>query len=228
MRARLLCRLTTNLAVLLVTFAMLFAVLVVPGEPDRPEDAPVSVASDSGTGGGYGSGNLGRWQQQGNAISSVEQIRQVRRDDGIFMFGDSISVQDGKSLAQLLAGTTGDTLATHNWSGQPTAPAVDALEKWARYFATASGSISSWQRPSGGTRTCASSPGPSSWLRDRNGSGLTFGTVSTPRSRSVSRPATRSSSTPSGPVSRQRWRGTSARGTRRCRPCRPRGRGRTA
>jgi len=134
MRARLLCRLTTNLAVLLVTFAMLFAVLVVPGEPDRPEDAPVSVASDSGTGGGYGSGSLGRWQQQGHAISSVEQIRQVRRDDGIFMFGDSISVQDGKSLAQLLAGTTGDTLATHNWSGQPTAPAVDALETWARDF----------------------------------------------------------------------------------------------
>lgn len=134
MRARQLCRLTINLVVVAVTCAVLLAVLVVPAGTGRLEEDPVSVASDSGSGGGYGSGKLGRWQSQGNAISTDEHIRRVRRDDGIVMFGDSISVQDGKSLAQLLASTTGDSLATHNWSGQPTAPGVDALQKWADDF----------------------------------------------------------------------------------------------
>jgi len=137
MRAKLLGRLTIDLGILAVTCAVLLAVLVVPagrGEPGRSAGDPVAVASDSGIGGGYGSGEPSHWRQQSRSISPDEQIRRVRRSDGIVMFGDSISVQDGKSLAALLSSTTGDSLATHNWSGQPTAPGVDALQQWAVDF----------------------------------------------------------------------------------------------
>ncbi|WP_433011265.1 hypothetical protein [Kribbella sp. CA-294648] len=140
MRTKLLGRLTVDLGLLMVTCAVLLSVLVVPagrGErsgPGRSAEAPVSVASDSGIGGGYGSGQLSPWRQQSRSISPDEQVRRVRREDGIVMFGDSISVQDGKSLAALLARRTGDSLAVHNWSGQPTAPAIDALQHWADRF----------------------------------------------------------------------------------------------
>jgi hypothetical protein len=33
-----------------------------------------------------------------------------------------------------LGRTTGDSLAVHDWSGQPTSAAVDALEEWARTY----------------------------------------------------------------------------------------------
>jgi GDSL-like lipase/acylhydrolase family protein len=140
MRARLLGRAVLKYGMPVVACAALFAVLTVPagrGErvgPGRSAGDPVSVASGSGIGGGHGSGQPGLWQQRAKRISPDEQIRRVRREDGIVMFGDSISVQDGKSLAELLASTTGDRLATNNWSARPTARAVDALQQWADDF----------------------------------------------------------------------------------------------
>ncbi|MFE9749422.1 hypothetical protein ACFYOT_31300 [Saccharothrix saharensis] len=83
---------------------------------------------------GYGSGALGPWENSSKAISTLTQIRPVLDTDGLFMFGDSISVQDGYSLAQRLHSRTGDVIAVHNWSGRPTAPAVDALAQWAQTY----------------------------------------------------------------------------------------------
>lgn len=79
----------------------------------------------------YGSGQLGDWTVLSRAISSTATIAYVRDHDGVYMFGDSIAVQDGKALATMLKERTGSTLAVHNWSGRPTDPAVDALENWA-------------------------------------------------------------------------------------------------
>ena len=84
--------------------------------------------------GGYGSGELGPWEGLSKAISDPATIRQVRDQNGLFMFGDSIAVQDGYTLAQRLKARTGDLLAVHNWSGRPTEPAVDALAEWARTY----------------------------------------------------------------------------------------------
>lgn len=83
---------------------------------------------------GYGSGALGPWENLSKAISTLTQIRPVLSTDGLFMFGDSISVQDGYSLAQRLLARTGDQIAVHNWSGRPTAPAVDALAQWSSAY----------------------------------------------------------------------------------------------
>lgn len=78
----------------------------------------------------YGSGALGDWTNASRAIAEPATIRAVRDANGIYMFGDSISVRDGKALAERLYDF--DTLlAVHNWSSRPTAPAVDALEEWA-------------------------------------------------------------------------------------------------
>lgn len=137
MRARLLGRAVLKFGMPVVACAALFAVITVPAEragSGRSAGGPVSVASGSGIGGGHGSGQPGLWLQKGKRISPDEQIRRVRREDGIVMFGDSISVQDGESLAKLLTSTTGDLLATNNWSGRPTGPAVDALQQWSDDF----------------------------------------------------------------------------------------------
>jgi hypothetical protein len=83
---------------------------------------------------GYGSGALGPWEGSSKRISTLTQIRPVLASDGLFMFGDSISVQDGHSLAERLLSRTGDQLAVHNWSGRPTEPAVDALAEWAQAY----------------------------------------------------------------------------------------------
>jgi hypothetical protein len=82
----------------------------------------------------YGSGELGPWADGSKAITDPPNIRQVRDSNGLFMFGDSISVQDGYLLAERLRDRTGDLLAVHNWSGRPTAPAVDALAEWAQTY----------------------------------------------------------------------------------------------
>ncbi|MEV4313152.1 hypothetical protein [Actinocrispum sp. NPDC049592] len=82
----------------------------------------------------YGSGELGPWDTGQRRISEPSTIRQVRDTDGLYMFGDSISVQDGYALAVRLKARTGDLLAVHNWSGRPTAPAVDALQDWATTY----------------------------------------------------------------------------------------------
>ncbi|MET9314802.1 hypothetical protein ABZX12_23555 [Kribbella sp. NPDC003505] len=78
----------------------------------------------------YGSGELGDWTILSRSISTTATITYVRDHDGVFMFGDSIAVQDGKALATKLL-NRGISLAVHNWSGRPTRPAVDALENWA-------------------------------------------------------------------------------------------------
>ncbi|HZX02651.1 hypothetical protein [Kribbella sp.] len=78
----------------------------------------------------YGSGQLGDWTILSRSFSTPAAITYVRDHDGVCMFGDSIAVQDGKALATKLL-NRGISLAVHNWSGRPTAPAVDALENWA-------------------------------------------------------------------------------------------------
>ncbi|MEV0288530.1 MULTISPECIES: hypothetical protein [unclassified Kribbella] len=93
--------------------------------------ATVAAAENSSAADLYGSGMLGDWTILSRAISSTATIAYVRDHDGVYMFGDSIAVQDGKALATKLMSRTGSSLAVHNWSGRPTAPAVDALENWA-------------------------------------------------------------------------------------------------
>jgi hypothetical protein len=96
--------------------------------------ATVTSAETSSAADLYGSGMLGDWTILGRAISTAATITYVRDHDGLYMFGDSISVQDGRSLATLLMSRTGASLAVHNWSGRPTAPAVDALQNWATKY----------------------------------------------------------------------------------------------
>jgi len=83
--------------------------------------------------GNYGSGVLGAWERQARAISAEAQIRKTRESDGVFMFGDSIGVQDGPALAKQLS-RLGLNVAVHNWAGRPVTPAVDALDTWAQDY----------------------------------------------------------------------------------------------
>jgi hypothetical protein len=83
--------------------------------------------------GGYGSGVLGAWERQARAISNEAQIRKTRETDGVFMFGDSLGVQDGPSLARMLS-ALGINTAVHNWAGRPVTPAVDALDTWSQDY----------------------------------------------------------------------------------------------
>jgi hypothetical protein len=91
----------------------------------------VSAATTTGP---YGSGVLGSWANGTRAISTTEQIHRVLDTDGVYMFGDSISVQDGKSLATRLRGRDGSQMAVNNWSSRPTSGAVDALQQWASAY----------------------------------------------------------------------------------------------
>ncbi|MEV0290572.1 MULTISPECIES: hypothetical protein [unclassified Kribbella] len=93
--------------------------------------ATEASAVDSGP---YGSGVLGSWAGSTKAISTATQIQRTRETNGVYMFGDSISVQDGKSLAIRLLGRDGSQLAVHNWSSRPTSGAVDALQQWAATY----------------------------------------------------------------------------------------------
>ena len=83
--------------------------------------------------GAYGSGVLSNWERFARAISNEAQIRNTRETDGVFMFGDSIGVQDGPALAKQLA-QLGINMAVHNWAGRPVTPAVDALDMWAQEY----------------------------------------------------------------------------------------------
>jgi hypothetical protein len=127
-----------SIFVTLVVLALLAGALVVL-EP-RTTDAD---ATAEGTGsysvptkgpGLYGSGTLGPWRDLIRRISPEDQIRDVLTFDGIFLFGDSIAVQDSSALERRLADSTGDSIAFHDWSGQPTSAAVDALEEWSRDY----------------------------------------------------------------------------------------------
>jgi len=81
----------------------------------------------------YGSGALGPWQDWGCSISPPPIIKQVLAADGVFMFGDSISVSTARELAELLL-PSGTLLAVNNWSGRPTAPSVNACLAWIRTY----------------------------------------------------------------------------------------------
>lgn len=93
-----------------------------------------SEAVAATNGGLYGSGVLGSWTSATRAISTAAQIQRTRETNGVYMFGDSISIQDGKSLATRLLGRDGSQLAVHNWSSRPTSGAVDALQQWATAY----------------------------------------------------------------------------------------------
>ena len=99
--------------------------------------AAASASAESVTGltslGNYGSGVLGAWERQARAISNESQVRKTRENDGVFMFGDSIGVQDGPPLARQLS-QLGISVAVHNWAGRPVTPAVDALDTWAQDY----------------------------------------------------------------------------------------------
>ncbi|WP_460660643.1 SGNH/GDSL hydrolase family protein [Kribbella swartbergensis] len=96
--------------------------------------ATATEAAAATSGGPYGSGVLGSWATATRAISTAAQIQRVRDTNGVYMFGDSISVQDGKALATRLLGRDGSQLAVHNWSSRPTSGAVDALQEWAERY----------------------------------------------------------------------------------------------
>jgi hypothetical protein len=83
--------------------------------------------------GGYGSGVLGAWERQARAISNEAQIRKTRDTDGVFMFGDSLGMQDAPALARQLS-ALGINVAVHNWAGRPVTPAVDALDTWSQDY----------------------------------------------------------------------------------------------
>ncbi|WP_344844423.1 hypothetical protein [Kribbella ginsengisoli] len=80
--------------------------------------------------GPYGSGNLGEWKGLSKAVATEATIERVLSVNGVFMFGDSLGVQDGKALALRLKSKLGLELAVNNWSGRPTKDTVDALANW--------------------------------------------------------------------------------------------------
>jgi hypothetical protein len=97
--------------------------------------ATAATSSATATPGGlYGSGTLGPWANGTKAISTAAQIQHTRETNGVYMFGDSISVQDGKALATRLLKRDGSQMAVHNWASRPTSGAVDALQQWATTY----------------------------------------------------------------------------------------------
>ena len=82
----------------------------------------------------YGSGTLGAWQSGTPFASGPVQITAALASGGAFVFGDSISVENGGALATALYAATGQTLAIHAWSGRPTKPAVDQLATWVAQY----------------------------------------------------------------------------------------------
>ncbi|MEU8221470.1 GDSL-type esterase/lipase family protein [Kribbella sp. NPDC048915] len=127
---------TAAIAVTLMVLALLGGAMVAL----EPRTTAASSPSDStytppAKGPGkYGSGALGPWEHLVRRISTEDEIRDVLAFDGIFMFGDSISVQNSAGLERLLTNRTGEPIAMHDWSGQPTSAAVDALEEWSRRY----------------------------------------------------------------------------------------------
>ncbi|WP_238332275.1 hypothetical protein [Kribbella jejuensis] len=93
-----------------------------------------AFAGASASTGPYGSGVAGSWTSATHAISTAAQFQRTRETNGVYMFGDSISVQDGKALAIRLLNRNGTQLAVHNWSSRPTSGAVDALQQIASAY----------------------------------------------------------------------------------------------
>ena len=114
---------------IVVLTAFLLTLLHLEAPAAHAKAAPPAV--DPGS---YGSGTLGSWQGDNHVISDSAAVRETVKNNGVVLFGDSIAVQDGKSLATRLLSRSGASLAVHNWSGRPTAPAVDALQSWASRY----------------------------------------------------------------------------------------------
>lgn len=127
-----------SIFVTLVVLALLAGAMVVleprTTDADTTADGTGSYSVPTKGPGRYGSGTLGPWQDLIRRISPEDQIRDTLTFDGIFLFGDSIAVQDSAALERRLADSTGDSIAFHDWSGQPTSAAVDALEEWSRNY----------------------------------------------------------------------------------------------
>ncbi|WP_433163104.1 hypothetical protein [Kribbella sp. CA-247076] len=123
-----------TLGILAVTGGLL--VLLEPARPSvtSMSSTPPSTGARSIDPGAFGSGTLGPWQDLLKHISSDDEIQDALAFNGVFMFGDSIAVQDRAALETLLRNRTGEALAVHDWSGQPTSAAVDALADWERRF----------------------------------------------------------------------------------------------
>ncbi|WP_405062592.1 hypothetical protein OG474_13385 [Kribbella sp. NBC_01505] len=103
----------------------------------RPTAAPrtsADVPPRTTSTGRSSSGRLGPWKNLSRRISSDVKIRATVRGNGVFMFGDSIAVQDGPALEAQVAAQTSKPIAVHDWSGQPASAAVDALAEWSRKF----------------------------------------------------------------------------------------------
>lgn len=92
--------------------------------------ASTVAATESASAGGFGSGDLAPWTGLTKAISTASTIERTRQNNGVFMFGDSLGVQDGKALAQRLLSALNLPIAVNNWSGRPTKETVDALAQW--------------------------------------------------------------------------------------------------
>jgi len=92
--------------------------------------ASTVATTGTATAGGYGSGDLGAWKGLTKAVATEATIRRVLAANGVFIFGDSIGVQDGKALSLRLQSKLNLDLAVNNWSGRPTKETVDELAKW--------------------------------------------------------------------------------------------------
>lgn len=94
--------------------------------------AAASAVATTGTSAAvdYGSGSLIDWKGLSKAVATEATIERVLSVNGVFTFGDSIGVQDGKALAIRLKSKLGLELAVNNWSGRPTKDTVDALADW--------------------------------------------------------------------------------------------------
>ncbi|MFG1907648.1 GDSL-type esterase/lipase family protein [Kribbella sp. NPDC048928] len=136
-RARAFLESLTAVVVTLMVLAALGGVLVALEPRAKSTDTLVGGGAYSvptkGPG-AYGSGTLGPWQALSHRISTEDQVRDVLAFDGVFLFGDSIAVQDSPTLERLLADRSGDLIAFHDWSGQPATAAVDALEQWSHHY----------------------------------------------------------------------------------------------
>jgi hypothetical protein len=94
----------------------------------------LAAPAPSTTGGAYGSGTQGSWAKGTRSISAPDVVQRVVASDGVFMFGDSLAIQDWRSLAVRLRGRDRSEMAVHNWGIRPTYGAVDALERWASTY----------------------------------------------------------------------------------------------
>lgn len=74
----------------------------------------------------YGSGDPTDYTQYSKGVSTASTWTKAKSNNGVWLFGDSITNQDDYALAVALAPRV---LAVNAWNARPTKPAVDALEQ---------------------------------------------------------------------------------------------------